>query len=199
MKKLLVFIFALCCSKMAMADGGIPLLVFLGSNLFITGNFIFPFCYGLLLFILVVLLERWYLKKKLNIKEKILRPVVIANIYSTLWGIPLTIGLGFLLNYLCEFIVPYLDCFRPEECGLVCILVGPVAFLPIKNRILMDIAMFGQFSVVLFLFGWLSWFVEYRYLKKRLNHQKLKRAVALANLYSYIGMAILAVFITHLL
>ena len=196
MKKLLVFILALFCSKIAMADGGIPLLVFLGSNLFITGNFIFPFCYGLLLFILVVLLERWYLKKKLNIKEKIFRPVVIANIYSTLWGIPLTIGLGFLLNYLCGFIALLIDCF---DCSVWCVLEGPVALLPIKNRILKDIAMFGQFSVVLFLFGWLSWFIEYRYLKKRLNYKKLKQAVAFANLYSYIGMAILAVFINHLL
>ncbi len=191
MKKIVTFCVVLFCSRIAMADGGIPLLVFMGSNFFVTGNFLFPFFWGLLLFWFVCSIEKRYLAKKLNIKEKIYKRVIIANIYSTLWGILFTIGLSFIQSFLCGLIS---SC--KGECQIACVLMGPLVVLPIKSAIWSFVSLFLQFFIYLFLLGWLSWFVEYRYLKKRLNEQKLKKTVAFANLYSYIGMTVLSVLLS---
>lgn len=171
MKKILFFVLILFCSKIALADGGIPLIIFAGSNFFITGNLLPPFFFGLLLFWLVCLIERWYLVKKLNIKEKITKPVIMANIYSTLWGIPFS---GLLS-------IQYSVCSNSD---IMCGLFGPLFPLSLL--------------VSLFLLGWMSWFVEYRYLRKRLNYPRLKKVVAFANLYSYIGMTLFSVSLAYL-
>ena len=171
MKKLLVFIFVLLWSKFALADGGIPLLVLLGSNLFIVSSLTPPFVFGLFLFLIVCVTEKWYLRKKLNIKEKITKYIVVANLYSTLCGIPVSIGLYFLQEILCR-LFPY----SGSDGRAICSIVGPLAITPI---------------VELFVLGVITWFVEYWYLKKKLTYPHLKKYVAFANLYSYLGMVII--------
>ena len=192
MKNIALFLIILMFSSIALADGGIPLLLFFGSNLFITGTPMFGL--GLLLFWIVYKIEKDYLIKRFGKPEKFKKAVFIANIYSTLWGIPLTIALTIF-----QIILPQ-HCWS-DRCDPSIGLVGPaynlLGWLPTP------IATISGVLLYLIIFIWESWFVEYRYLNKKLNLSGLKKQVLIANIYSYIGMMVLigffplAIFIAH--
>ena len=175
MKQIFVFLCTLMISSVAFADGGIPLLLVFGSNFFLTGTAIIPFVWGAFLFWIVCKIEEGYLIEKFGEVEKFKKYVPRANILSTLWGIPLTIILIILGETMpcigghCNRLMTGL--FGPAY-NLLGWLPSPIAFV---------------FGILLYLaiFIWESWFVEYRYLRKKLNFSDLKKQVLRANIRSY--------------
>ncbi len=183
MSKFILFMIVLMTSSITLADGGIPLLLLFGSNFFVTG--ILPPFLGLLLFWVVCKVEENYFIEIFGEREKFGKYVPRANIYSTLWGIPLTICLVILGE-----VMPCLggDCNR-----LMTGLFGPAynlfGRLPVPISFIMGILLY------LVIFIWESWLVEYRYLRKKLNLKDLKKHVFIANIRSYLCMGCIYVIL----
>jgi len=219
MKKLLVFISALFCSKIALADAGIPLLVFTRP---------FAVC----AIIPVVLIEYLYYIQKYKNLSHLGRAVIEANFVSTFAGWFLMIPIAFLavmsplIVLSLPFIIDIWGCYRylrHKEVNKQIVLFGMVFSLIVMLYLLGGIFYPNYFNFVGELgelgekyFWWwegkknsalillpsligdffISWWMEYGILKGKfaeIERENLKKSVLIANIYSYIFLFIIVV------
>lgn len=179
MKKfLLLILFSFLFSAPALADGGIPfvLLMFPLSSVFLG-------LFGVLFFVLVVLLEVFVLSNskiaESFTKKWIYKKIILANLISSL------VGFGIILFL--EVLIPTkLIRTRCDDIGIMCDLFTPGSlFFPSSLN-----AAFTMNMVICFL---LSFVIEFWYLKRYIESPKLIKVVFLFNLLSYAAMAITVV------
>lgn len=163
----------------AYADAGVPMLALALPAMIIS-------------LIPIIIIESWYIHRTLNLSfKRALKVMGIANIESTLIGIPLT----WIIWVIVEMILGYvsyrvLDSFHislPESVSILFALTVGAAWLgPAKSNLYW---MVPTASLVLLLpFFYVSWLFE-RHRAKRLlqeyDPENVNKATFIANVYSY--------------
>jgi len=165
MKKYILILYLLITSISLCANAGIPMIMMEYPIL-------------ILALLPVIIIESISISNILNIEHsKTIKPIIVANLVSTLLGYPLTWGLRFLFLLLLE------SKLHSKLVFILLISFGPAWIGSSKDKFLPVYIMLAMIPAFLF-----SVFIEYFILKrffKNINKDKILKSTWIINIYSY--------------
>ncbi len=140
----------------------------------------------------IIMIETWHIQRSLRIPyRRALKAVSIANLESTLLGIPLTwivwIIVATILGFFGYYIAQGLNISLPDSAGMVFAVTIGAAWLGPTESSLYWMIPTASF-VLLIPFFYVSWLLERSMVKrflKEFSWEEVKMATFTANLYSY--------------
>jgi hypothetical protein len=192
---LLLIAFIILFATPAYANAGVPMLAIILPGMIVS-------------LIPIILIEAWYISRSLSISfAKAIKVMGIANLESTLIGIPITwtiwVVVEMIFAYVGYHLSDYFGISLPDFIhNVFAVTVNAAWVAPNKSNAywLLPVAVL----VLLLVFCYISWLIERRRAKKLLREvssETVNRAILIANIYSYglLGLIVVGFFINAII
>jgi hypothetical protein len=176
---LLLIAFIPLLAAPAYANAGVPMLAIILPGMIVS-------------LIPIILIEAWYISRSLNISfARAIKVMGIANLESTLIGIPVTwtvwVAVEMLFAYVGYYLSDYLGLSLPDFIySVFAITIGAAWVAPNKSNAYWLLP--AAVSVLLLVFFYISWLIERRRAKRLLREcapESVNKATLRANILSY--------------